>query len=315
MVTTGSRAAEGTFSHRALFYRDEVGYVSSTVPFVLDGLDRGEPVVVAVPARRLRRLEDALGAAAGRVRLVDIEELGRNPGRIIPALHTFLDEHPSGPARVIGEPVWSGRAEEEYPACVQHEAMVNLAFAYRPATFLCPYDVGVLGPGVVRDAEATHPWLTEADAGGGGARPSPRYSPELAYDRYNEPLSAPPEAFVVPFDVETLSKARRVATEFAARAGIEGDRLDDVALAVGEVCANSVRHGGGHGELAVWGNGDGVVCQVSDEGRLTDRLAGRRPVPKYRHGGRGLFLVNQVADLVRTHVAPDGLTTHIHVRR
>lgn len=312
-MATGLRAVEGTFSHRALFYRDEAGYVSSTVRFVLDGLAAGEVVAVAVPARWLRRLEDALGPAAAQVALIDIQESGRNPARIIPEFHAFLDEHAPGPVRVVGEPVWPGRSEEEYPACVQHEAMVNLTFAHRRVTFLCPYDVGALGPEVVRDAETTHPLLAEADTD--RVRPSPRYSPELAYDRYNEPLSAPPEAFVVPFDVETLSKARRVAAEFAARAGIAEDRLADVMLAVGEICANSVQHGGCRGELAVWTTDDGVVCQVTDRGRFTERLAGCVPVSPYQQGGRGLLLVNKVADLVRTYTAPDGLTTHIHVCR
>ncbi len=310
MVVEQGRGTGEQFSHQALFYRDDASYLAGTVPFILDGLARREPVAVAVPPVRLRQIDDALGSARDRVRLLDMVEIGRNPGRLIPAvLHAFADEH-GGPVRVIGEPVWPGRSEEEYAACVQHEAMVNLSFEGRDATFLCPYDVTTLSDSVVADAEATHSGLVDT----AGARPSPAYAPEAAYERYNLPLSAPDDAFSVPFDLETLSKARHVATEFAQRAGFEGDRLHDVALAVGEVCANSVEHGGGAGVLAVWPQRDGIVCEVTDRGQPTDRLAGRKPATAYQAGGRGLLLVNQVADLVRTHVGPEGLTTQIYLR-
>ncbi|CAM2829926.1 sensor histidine kinase [Saccharomonospora xinjiangensis] len=306
---SGLRGAEETFCHQAFLYQDDGDYVAGVVPFVLDGLSRGEAVAVTVPTRRSRLLEKALGTASARVRFIDVEHEGRNPARLIPAvLHAFLDEHPE-PVRVVGEPVWPERSREEYAACVQHEAMVNRAFTGRRATFLCPYEAA-LGPRVLDDAEATHPLVVDAD----GVRRSRHFSPEVAYDRYNLPLPTSRDAFLVPFDIETLSKARRVATEFAARAGIEEERLEDVALAVGEVCANSVQHGGGHGELAVWSDDEGVVFQVSDAGIPSDRLAGRRPPTMYRHGGRGLFLVNQVADLVRTHVAADGMTTRVRLR-
>ncbi len=305
---------ERAFSHQALLYRDEHDYQAGTVPFVLDGLAREEPVAVAVPERQRRILLSALGPLAQHVRFVEMEAAGRNPGRLLPTvLQAFVDEHAGQPCRILGEPVWRGRSEAEYPACVQHEALVNLAFEGSSANILCPYDVATLGSAVVEDIEATHPTILDTE--GSAVRRSPRFAPVEAYQRYNEPLFAPPEAFVIPFDLDTLSKARRAATEFAARSGVARERLDDLALAVGEVCANSVQHGGGRGELAVWSKDDGVVCQVSDGGKLADLLAGRRRASIHQDGGRGLFLVHQVADLIRTHVSDDGLTTHIHLDR
>lgn len=47
---------------------------------------------------------------------------------------------------------------------------------------------------------------------------------------------------------------------------------------------------------------------MRDKGRLTDPLAGRRPVPRDQHGGRGLLLVNLLADLVRVHTEPSATT-------
>ena len=57
-----------------------------------------------------------------------------------------------------------------------------------------------------------------------------------------------------------------------------------------------------------------VLCQVHDSGRITDPLAGR-----VRHGpddrGHGLWLVNQVCDLVELRSGDAGTTVRIHLRR
>ncbi len=300
-----------TFSHSALFYRRRAEFLAATLPFVREGLARGEPVAVIVPPPNLEALTAALGADAARVRLIDMVEAGRNPGRIIPlVLRSFADSHPR-PVRVVGEPVFSGRTDDEYPACVQHEALVNASFEGRPATLLCPYDTGRLAPSVLVDAEATHPVVVDDD----GPYVSPRYAPDDAFERHNVPLPVPADALRVPFDLDGLTRARHTATDFAADGGFTGERLQDVALVVGELCANSVQHGGGAGLLRVWRDGDDVVCQVSDRGRPTDRLAGRRPATPHQDGGRGLLLVNQVADLVRTHVGPEGTTVRVALRR
>jgi len=69
-----------------------------------------------------------------------------------------------------------------------------------------------------------------------------------------------------------------------------------------------VRHGGGQGRLRVWLVNDQVACQVEDAGTLADPLAGRRLVAEHEKAGRGLLIVNRLADLVRVH-AIDGSTT------
>jgi hypothetical protein len=37
------------FAHEALFYRDEDDFLDGTASFVADGVNKGEPVLVAVP--------------------------------------------------------------------------------------------------------------------------------------------------------------------------------------------------------------------------------------------------------------------------
>lgn len=296
------------FVHPALFYGDEREYLAGTVSFVRAGLAAGDPVAVAVPGENLDLIRDGLGADADAVRLLDMREAGRNPGRIIPGvLRAFADAQPPGRrVRIIGEPIWAGRSQTEYPACVQHEALINAAFQGRTVSILCPYDVRRLAPRVVADAYATHP--TVIHAGAGRERGSGAYDPDDVVARYNEPL--PPVAGVPPlaFGTDTLSQARHLATDVAARLGLAGIRLQDLAIVTAELTTNSVVHGGGSGTLRVWAEDGYVVCEVHDKGRLADPLAGRCPVPRDQRGGRGLLMVNLVADLVRVHTGVEGTT-------
>ncbi|WP_343999164.1 sensor histidine kinase [Streptomyces thermocarboxydovorans] len=296
------------FVHLAFFYRDERQYTDGTVSFVREGLAAGDPVAVAVPGDRLRLVRDALGDDAGLVHLLDMREAGRNPGRIIPGvLHRFADAPPEGRrVRIVGEPVWPGRSPQEYPACVQHEALINAAFRGRTVTILCPYDERGLHERALADARATHPAVIPA-----GSRvrwPSEAYAPQEAVARYNEPLPLVTGALTLPFEAGTLTRVRHAAADEGRRLGLTGVRLEDLELATAELTTNSVVHGGGTGVLRVWADGGDVLCEVRDRGRLTDQLAGRRPPVRGRGGGRGLLLVHLIADLVRVHTGEDGTT-------
>ncbi|OLZ58715.1 anti-sigma factor RsbA family regulatory protein [Amycolatopsis keratiniphila] len=304
------------FVHPALFYRGQGEYLAGTVPFIRQGLGSGEPVAVSVPGPNLELLRTALGQDAGRVLLLDMTQEGRNPGRIIPGvLRAFADDHPGQRVRIIGEPVWAGRSELEYPACAQHEALINLAFTGREVTILCPYDVARLDTRALTDAEATHPLLIDAT----GERASDGYDPLRIIDGYNTPLPEPapiePAAHVtldaVSGDTASLARTRAIARDQARRAGLTGDRVEDVELVVVELVANSVDHGGGQGRLDIWIEPGRLVCEIRDTGHLTDPLAGRRPAPPGQMRGRGLLLINHLSDLVRLHTGPHGTTVRV----
>ena len=301
------------FVHPALFYRGEAEYLAGTVPFVRDGLAAGEPVAVAVPGPNLELLRAELGADAERVRLLDMTQAGRNPGRIIPwVLRAFADANSDRPVRIIGEPIWPARSEWEYPACAQHEALINMAFTGRDVTILCPYDADRLAPEVLADAEVTHPVLID----GTGQRDSAVYAPERIVATYNVPLPEPTEPAPV-FEVTAatpveITEVRRLARHHAARAGLPADRVVDVELVVTELVTNSVEHGGGAGIVRLWTANGHLVCEVRDRGTLGDPLAGRRPPRPDNPRGRGLLLVNQIADLIRMHTGTDGTAIRAH---
>ncbi|MDW8803487.1 sensor histidine kinase [Streptomyces scabiei] len=308
-----SRATPGErFVHPALFYRGPEQYVAGTVPFLAEGLAAGEAVAVAVPGPHLERIRAGLGAGAAEVEFLDMTRVGRNPGRIIPGvLRAFADAHPMRRVRIVGEPIWAGRSAVEYPACVQHEALINAAFQGREVTILCPYDADALKPVVLADARATHPVVIDT----GVERASDAYDPDHVVARYNQLLARPPGAASLSFDADALPEARTFAVREAGRLGLAEDRRQDLMLAVAELTTNSVVHGGGTGTLRIWAEGHQIVCEVHDRGRLTDPLAGRRPPARDQVGGRGLMLVHYVTDLVRLHTAPEGTTVRFYLHR
>jgi anti-sigma regulatory factor (Ser/Thr protein kinase) len=304
-MSTETHPATEPFVHPALFYCDEAEYLAGTIPFVTSGLADNEPVAVAVPGPQLELIRAELGEASQRVRFHDMTVVGRNPGRIIPGvLRAFADRYSTGRVRIIGEPIWDGRSDTEYPACVQHEALINLAFAGREVSILCPYDRKALPPKVIEDAEATHPVLIDA----AGQRDSHDYAPERIVASYNLPLEAPAGCDSQHFAVASLPQLRPFAADHARRFGLTGTRVDDVVLAVTELATNSVEHGAGAGTVHIWTADGQLVCQVTDGGSLTDPLVGRIPAPPDQFRGRGVLLVNYLADLVRMHTSSDGTT-------
>jgi anti-sigma regulatory factor (Ser/Thr protein kinase) len=300
------------FVHPALIYHGDREYVEGTTRFVSDGVAAGEPVAVAVPAARLELIRGELGSLGADVRWIDMTQAGRNPGRIIPSvLRAFADAHPGTHVRIIGEPIWDGRTAAEYPACVQHEALINAAFAGRDATILCPYDAHALPDDVIADSLATHPVVISGDRWS----VSPAYDPGGVLARFNEALHHPPGAATVRFDAELLPAARDFAMSEARERGMTPVRLQDLNLVVAELTTNSVVHGGGSGTLRIWAESEQIVCEVWDTGRLSDPLAGRHPAPPDQIGGRGLLLVHFVSDLVRVHTEDRGTTVRSYIAR
>jgi hypothetical protein len=66
--------------------------------------------------------------------------------------------------------------------------------------------------------------------------------------------------------------------------------------------------------LRVWDEGDSVICEVSDRGRMDKPLAGRARPELDEQGGWGLWLANQLCDLVQLRTLADGMVVRLHVR-
>lgn len=114
-----------------------------------------------------------------------------------------------------------------------------------------------------------------------------------------------------------LAEVREYADAWARGTGLSAARRGDLVLAVSEAAANSLSHGGGKGALRLWvtaGPGAEAVAEIRDAGRLADPLAGRRrPSLASANGGRGLWMIHQLCDLVEVRALPDGFTLRLHM--
>jgi anti-sigma regulatory factor (Ser/Thr protein kinase) len=304
----GAAAHPGSL-HAASIYRRNADGVASVVSFAQEGLARGEAVSIGVLAPLGRLLRRALGERGPRVAFFDMAELGRNPGRIIPAMLDFAAAHADRRIRYVSQPFWPGRSAAEAVEAMRHEALVNLAFAQANAAILCLYDTGELGPQVTSAAEETHPTVIRD----GQVRASLRYAgggqiPPAC----NRPLAPPPPRVRSLFYQHDLRPVRQRVARCAQEAGLTADRAADLMLAVSEVAANTLRHTTGGGTLWVWPTPGEVVCQVQDSGNVADPLAGRWG-PADRLSGHGLWVVNQLCDLVELRTGPDGTVVRMHM--
>jgi len=307
---------EDPFRHEALFYNGDDGFLRGTLPFLREGMQIGEPTLVSVGAPRAALLREALAEDAARVRFIDMRDVGRNPARVIPAWREFLLEH-AGHARgvrAIGEATWPGRSAAELDEWARHDALLNVAFSYGPPwRLLCPYDLDALDRDVIDAARLTHPVLMHE----GASRRNGAYLPfEHAPGPFNGILSAPPsEHQQLSFTRLGLGALRRLVGAHAADAGLSDGASDELVLAVNEIATNSIQHGGGGGTLRVWPEPAALVCEVRDRGFIEDPLVGRMAPPIEQDGGRGLWLVNQLCDLVQIRSAPSGTVVRVHMQR
>lgn len=286
----------GPFQHVAMFYGGDDDYARAGAAFIREGLGRDEPVMVAVPSPRAALLQRALGQGeAGRVTFRPMEKLGRNPAWIIPAWADFVRDHSGRAARGIGEPVWPGRSPDELAECARHETLLNRAFAGADGfTLLCPYDTNALAGAVLEEATRTHPHLARQGVlaeSGAYAGPTP--------DDGDHPLSDPPaDADCRVFHAGGVAEVRRWVADRAAPS-LSPARLSDLVVAVSEAVTNAIVHGGGDGEIAMWHDGTGTVCEVRSRGRIADPLVGRVRPSVEEARGRGLWIVSQLSDLVQ----------------
>ena len=299
------------FEHEVLFYRDADTFLAGVLPYVREGLARGEEVVVAEPPGRLDLLSSALGPDADAVRWLDVTELAANPARLIGACTTLLAEAAVAgrTLRGVGESTWPGRRDAEYAECRLHELLLATAFADGPPwRLLCPYDQVRLPRDVRTGALRSHPFVATPT----GRRPSTAFSPDAAATDFGTPLPPPSDGVLRgTYGAADLRPARRTVGSFARSCGLSPEQCDALEVAAGQLAANAVDHGRGSGSLAMWRTDDAAVVEFGDSGRRAEPLTGRLPPEADGLGGWGLYLVNQLCDLVQVRSGSWGTTVRI----
>jgi len=310
----GAQQATGAFRHEAFLYSGLDEFAAVALSFIMGGLADDVPVLVLLDAGKIELLRPHLPEDP-RLYFADMGVVGRNPARMIPLWYDFVASF-SGRQRTLrgfGEPFGQPRAAPEHDECELHESLLNLAFAAFPAFWLlCPYDVSSLKQKVVEQARRNHPYILE----GGAHRASAQYCDITSSPNpFGNPLPDPPnDAFRMEFGIGQLRVLRTLAAHYLGLTGIDRERMDDLVLAINEVATNSVQHAGGHGTLRIWQEGTTVLCEVRDDGYITDPLVGRRTPGFGDEASRGFWVVNQLCDLVQVRSSPAGTVVRMHIR-
>lgn len=300
------------FVHEAFLYEDDQQFYDRTVPFIDEGVAAGDAVLVVLDRARIDRLRSLVPSAPGAVEFWDMAEVGLNPGRLISAWVPFVEENrrTGRKLRGIGEPIWSGRSDAEIQECQRHEALLNVAFGDTSGfSLMCPYDRSALDEQVLADAGRTHPTLIKD---GRRSLLSPDYEGEI--DPFAGSLPEPSRP-VKELDLSrvALDRVRRSVADHAAAAGLDERRSSELVVAVNEAVTNTLLHAEGVGVLRLWREDVSVICDVVDHGSIRDPLAGRLPANATDTEGRGLWLINQLCDLVQIRSSATSTTVRMHM--
>ena len=231
-------------AHDALLYDSPAHLASVVVPFLTDGLSRGDVIVLATSGVAGHVLLDAVGGDS-RVVLLDHSAVYRS--RTPTALTSFrqlAERRPSGASaqvRVVGE-IDFGPTPRHWPEWQRYEAVLN-RYMHEAVWGLCIFDTQRLPELLLDTALRTHPHLATVS----GRVANARFTEPGRYLR-SLPIPAEPLETTMPSlwitDVRDFAGLRRsVARELAALP--DPDLVGDFLLAMDEMTSNAVRHGVG----------------------------------------------------------------------
>ncbi|MCB5178017.1 ATP-binding protein [Streptomyces antimicrobicus] len=113
-------------------------------------------------------------------------------------------------------------------------------------------------------------------------------------------------------EAASVPLARRLLLGAMETAGVDPDISYDLSVALSEACANAVEHGGVAGlsdeaeayRVTAYLDGDCCRIEVTDFGPGFPSATVSRPRPSLAEHGRGLCLIEQLADHVRFRNRP-----------
>jgi anti-sigma regulatory factor (Ser/Thr protein kinase) len=294
--------------HDLFVYETDATFAAQVARFLFAGIEADESVMVVVSAAKQQLLRCALGPAAELVSFADPGEIYTRPESALATLDAAVRrsvEALDPGIRVYGElPVW--RTQAEWDGWISYEAIVNGAFAGRPAALMCGYDARVVPEPVMRQAWQTHRvvltdmWQLSRDY----------ERPEDVVRMLTPPLAELPGLRSLPID-DRLHE--RLADELSAD-GVPAGRALDLVVAAREVLSNAERYGNGVRALRVGRAGEYFVCEVTDGGPgLDDPLAGYRPPVPLASRGAGLWIARQLTARLELRSEAGGLTVRLSV--
>jgi anti-sigma regulatory factor (Ser/Thr protein kinase) len=113
----------------------------------------------------------------------------------------------------------------------------------------------------------------------------------------------------LPSEAETVPLCRRTAQALLTDLAVDEERAADIAMVLSEAAGNVVRHAYSHSHhlyrVTLSFYSDRVRLEVADAGCGFVHTAARRPDAE-QLGGRGLWLIEQLADATTVSTLPDG---------
>lgn len=228
--------------HNMYEYEEDGALVDQVAPFLTEGVEAHEAVVVVVDPRKRALVEQALGALATRVDYIDRDTYYTRPEDALAGYDAAVRRYLRDGAprvRVFGElPLC--RTREQSDTWIRYEALLNPAFAHHPVTIVCGLDVREQPLSVVEGSWQTHPRTMNT-----------HWSENDHYHRPEDVVRAktPAAADVtglrsVSAGLEARALRLRLHDEMAA-AEIPARDAENMIVAAGEVLANAHRYGGG----------------------------------------------------------------------
>jgi anti-sigma regulatory factor (Ser/Thr protein kinase) len=313
-MTLGDGVDTGRLCHSALLYDGDGELLDAAVPFLRDGVDRGEATLLSVSDRERPLILDALGDIAGVTVLP-----AWPPGAAFKTLrqnHRLISGdsgHGNAPTRILGE-VPNTHESVPWGGWVRCETAINHVYADLPVTMLCLYDRRTTPAWVLDDVEHTHPFLaaTDGPVRNAGFLDPTAFLGDLAA-RDLDPIES--EAPTLELFDQLPGASRRSVAALAEITELDRSAIEALSLAVGEVATNAIVHGKPPILLRAWILPDRVVVSLLDHGSgPADPFVGMLPLDTAPSGGLGLHVVYQTCSLVTMSRTASDFTVHLTMR-
>lgn len=308
------------FRHDVLFYDSTSDLVASTSPFLREGLELREEVVLACSDATRRAFSESLEADE-RIRISYLPQgfCSRVPSAIgmMQSLMRERLEAGSGRVRLVAETA-VGEEDRNWKEWARVEAACNQALSDFPLWKVCAYDSRASSEEVLADAELTHPQVRRGDVS--EANPfyiEPKIFLDLTTRDHVDPVEETEPLLRITGLVDLALARREIRTRlWATDAG--PSTIEDFVLAVNEVVSNALRHGSRPVSLRVWATAHRLVATVTDRGGgFRDPFAVyNSPAPhRIMEEGMGLWFVRQLCEELTADHRPEGFTVRLAVRR
>ncbi|MDZ5445400.1 sensor histidine kinase [Micromonospora sp. 4G57] len=282
------------------------------LPFLLGGVEAGEPAVVGFGGRHAELVRQALPAGSG-VTFLPGGTVYDRPTSAIRSYRKLLASFVADGAqqiRIVGE-LPSEALGSTWDWWARYESAVNHAYDDFPLWSMCAYDTRVTPPRVLTDVARTHPRVARPD---GSHVPTGVYTEPTSYLAEPRPMLLDPVQRTVPVVelADPTPAQARAAVHAADRGQLPADDVEDLVVAVSEMVTNAQRHGLPPVSMRLWSGADRIVVTVSDGGDgPKDPFAGLLQATNGSPGGLGLWISHQSCSHVALHRGPDGFTVRL----